>query len=163
MNFLAALASILPQIMQAITVAETIFPTAGAGESKLAHVVTRAKEIISGAPLLVEHATQLMGAVEPAVKGIVSILNATGIFQHGGYVEPAAPAAIVADNAKLADELEAELNAQGGAQVNIPASLVRDTINALRAASPGSAPVTVSPPGGAQDASGRPATSAPGG
>lgn len=162
MNFLAALASILPQIMQAITVAETIFPSAGSGDSKLAHVVSRAKEIISGAPLLVEHATQLMGAVEPAVKGIVGVLNATGIFNHGGYVEP--PAAIEEANALIADELEAASKHHDEAGLApVAVSLLTAAINALRAAQPGSAPVTASTLGGPQDASGNPAPAAPGG
>jgi hypothetical protein len=152
MSFLAALASIIPQISQAIILAEQLFPTLGSGSSKLAHVVSRAKEIIAGAPLAVDHATKLVAVIEPVVQGIVGVMNQTGLFKPGAAAPAGTTAPLVANASVLADELEAELAAHGGATVALPASLARDIVNTLRAAAPAT---------GSADASGKSVASAP--
>lgn len=88
---LAALASIISQIVNVIHFAEGFFP-ASAGKEKLDHVLAKADKIIDGAPLVVAEAQKIKEQVQPLVEGIVATLNETGLFRARRADDvPAAP------------------------------------------------------------------------
>src|SRR5712691_1490455 len=82
---LQLVASVVSRILDAVHVAEQVFPNAGSGVQKMEHVLTRAEEIIAGAPAKLEQLLPIAEKVKPLVTGLVDWLNKTGLFTHGPH------------------------------------------------------------------------------
>lgn len=78
MTLIAALGSIVPQIVRAVYFAETVFAEAKSGASKLAAVLPQVEAIIDGAPISDEHKSALKAKAEHIVNTIVAALNDLG-------------------------------------------------------------------------------------
>lgn len=75
---------LLPQIISFIKAAESAFPNAGAGPSKLNAVLDSVSAVVGAVPEVAEHALSIKTTLAPVVSSLVGAFNSLGLFKRSG-------------------------------------------------------------------------------